>query len=229
RSFVLPRIYTARLMITFFKLSLALITVLSIATAVASSQPTRWLEFEGDGETAQGKSIVLISGDEEYRSEEGFTQLGKILARRNGFDCVVLYAQDVDRPGIVNPNASNIPGLEALETADLMIIGTRFRALPDDQMRQIESYLRAGKPVIGIRTATHAFQFPEDSEWAHWSWNYDGPKDAWKGGFGALVLGTTWIDHHGWHGHESTRGVPKLGHPIANGILRGDIWGPSDV
>ena len=57
------------------------------------------------------------SGDEEYRSEETLTQLGRILAKRHGFHCTVLYAID-PKDGTINPNQNdNIPGLEALKTA----------------------------------------------------------------------------------------------------------------
>lgn len=212
-----------------FSALLALALSLPIAHAQEESDGSKWIVYKGPDDPGQNKRIVLISGDEEYRSEEALSQLGEILSERHGFDSTVLYAQDPARPGYVHPNKSFIPGLEALEEADLMIISTRFRALPDEQMEHIKAYLMAGKPVLGIRTATHAFQFPEDSKWAHWSWDYDGPKEEWKGGFGAVVLGTTWVEHHGWHGHESTRGIPQLGHPIANGIYKGDIWGPSDV
>lgn len=73
------------------------------------------------------KHIVLISGDEEYRSEETLPALGKILAQRHGFKCTVLFAIDPDT-GEINPNINNnIPGLEALQSADLMVIFTRFR------------------------------------------------------------------------------------------------------
>ncbi len=90
----------------------------------------------GDGPGA-GKRIVLVSGDEEYRSEEALPQLAKILSERHGFDTVVLFAQDPRVAGIINPNySSNIPGLEALREADLMIIATRFPRLAEtDQMR----------------------------------------------------------------------------------------------
>src|SRR6188768_2780893 len=111
--------------------------------------------YEGGEGSGKGKHIVLITGDEEYRSEEALPQLGKILAKHHGFKCTVLFA--IGEDGTINPNASNIPGLEALASADLMVIFTRFRDLPDDQMKHIVSYLDAGKPVVGIRTATHAF------------------------------------------------------------------------
>ena len=78
---------------------------------------------------------MLVSGDEEYRSEEALSQLAKILATHHGFDCTVLYAID-PKTGEINPNEqTNIPGLEALRDADLMVIATRFRNLPDEQMK----------------------------------------------------------------------------------------------
>ena len=113
--------------------------------------------------------MVLVSGDQEYRSEETLPQLAKILAQHHGFDCRVLFTQDPDHPGIINPeHAQHIPGLEALQTADLLILGIRFLNLPDDQMKQIDNYLRSGRPVLGLRTSNHGFRIPKDSKWAHY-------------------------------------------------------------
>lgn len=191
-----------------------------------------WLSMPGNGKRP---TVVLVSGDEEYRSEEAMPQLARILSRRHGFDCTVLFAQDPKEPGIVNPNhLNNIPGLEKLKSADLMILFTRFRALPDEQMKYIDDYLKSGKPVIGIRTSTHAFSFRAgdfESGYLHYGNSYKGD-DAWDGGFGRLVLGEKWISHHGDHKNQSTKGMIAAGaegHPILNGISNGDIWGPSDV
>src|SRR5438552_9476288 len=185
--------------------------------------------YEGNAGPGNGKHIVLVSGDEEYRSEEALPQLGKILATRHGFQCTVLFAID-PADGTINPNVSNIPGLEALGTADLMVIFTRFRNLPDEQMKHIVSYLEAGKPIVGIRTATHAFNIKPAKTYAKYSYNYSG-KD-YEQGFGRQILGETWISHHGKHGSQSTRGIIAKGQensPILRGIKDGDIWGPSDV
>lgn len=171
----------------------------------------------------RGKQIVLISGDEEYRSEEALPQLARILHDRHGFACTVLFAID-PATGIINPDIqTNIPGLEALDTADLMIIATRFRNLPDDQMRHIVRYVESGKPIIGLRTATHAFAI-KDGVYRNYSWN-----DRGTGGFGRTVLGETWIKHHGEHGVQSTRGIILTQHPILTGIRSGDLWSPTDV
>lgn len=200
--------------------------------AVQVEKTKEWLTFQGQ---ADMPNIVLVSGDEEYRSEEALPQLAKILSSRHGFNCIVLFAQDPETPGIVNPNyVRNIPGLGALDSADLMLIFTRFRALPDDQMQYIDNYLKSGKSVIGMRTATHAFNFTaadSTSNWKRYGNGYDA-EDEWQGGFGRLVLGEKWISHHGDHKHQSTRGVAAAGaegHPILNGIKEGEIWGPTDV
>ena len=111
-----------------------------------------------------------------------------------------------------------------------MVIATRFRNLPDEQMKEIDDYLKAGKPVIGMRTATHAFNLPKDRAYSHYSWNQTDEK--MPQGFGRQVLGETWINHHGHHGKESTRGLiapESKDHPILRGIKDGDIWGDTDV
>lgn len=193
----------------------------------AADQP--WLTFPGGKGPGQGKHIVLISGDEEYRSEEALPQLAKILSQHHGFKCTVLFAID-PQTGEINPDKSdNIPGLEALKDADLMVIFTRFRHLPDDQMKYIADYIESGRPIVAMRTATHAFNYPKGSTspYAKYSFNSGGD---YKGGFGRQVLGETWVAHHGHHGKESTRGVIAPGqekHPIVQGVK--DIWGPTDV
>ncbi|MGO9466412.1 MAG: ThuA domain-containing protein [Isosphaeraceae bacterium] len=194
------------------------------STARADDQ---WVVYEGGEGPGQGKKIVLISGDEEYRSEEALPQLAKILAKHHGFTCTVLFA--IGRDGSIDPNRNdNIPGLLALRTADLMIIATRFRDLPDDQMKEIVDYVESGRPVIGLRTATHAFSIKPGKKYARYSFN----SKEWDGGFGRQVLGETWISHHGHHGKEGTRGLIAPGaesHPILRGIKDGDIWGTTDV
>jgi len=204
--------------------------VAAVQAEEAADQP--WLHFAGGDGPGKGKKVVLISGDEEYRSEEALSQLAKILSKRHGFDCTVLFSID-PKTGYVNPNVgTNIPGTEALDSADLMVLFTRFRNLPDEQMRHVDAFLKAGKPVIGIRTATHAFNPPNNSSWAHYANGYQGEKKEWSDGFGRLVLGERWHTHHGSHKHQSTRGRIAEGaadHPILRGIPDGDIWGTSDV
>ncbi len=187
-----------------------------------------WVVYQGTEGPGKGKHIVLVSGDEEYRSEEALPMLGKVLAVHHGFKCTVLFAIDPET-GEINPDVnSNIPGLHHLESADMMILFTRFRELPDGQMKYIVDYTNAGKPVMGLRTATHAFNYKENRESPYAKYSFNSRE--FEGGYGKQVLGETWINHHGHHGQESTRGVIDEGHknhPILKGVS--DIWGPSDV
>lgn len=187
-----------------------------------------WIEFPGGEGVGKGKHVVLVSGDEEYRSEEALPQLAKILSKHHGFKCTVLFAID-PKTGIINPNVNdNIPGLEKLATADLMVIFTRFRKLPEDQMKHVVAYIDSGKPVVGLRTATHAFNGMKGD---YAKYNSGGVK-GYEGGFGRQVLGETWVNHHGQHGKEGSRGIVAKGeesNPILKGIEAGSIFATSDV
>ena len=201
------------------------VAVVALASSARAADP--WVTFEGYKGPGEGNHIVLIAGDDEYRSEELIPQLAKILAVHNGFKCTVLFAQNKET-GEIDPGAKDhIPGLEKLGDADLMVIFTRFRELPDEQMKHIIDYTNSGKQIIGLRTSTHAFNYSKgDSPYAKYTWTSSDP----KGGWGRLVLGETWVSHYGAHQRESTRGLIAKGqkdHPIVRGC--DDIWGPSDV
>lgn len=197
--------------------------------AAAVPAPSRLpLMYQGGIGAGLGRHIVLVGGDEEYRSEEALPQLARILATQHGFRCTVLFSIDPATGDIDPDQRGSIPGLAVLDKADLLVLFTRFRRLPDEDMKHVVDYVEAGKPVIGIRTATHAFAYEAESKspYARWSWD----SKEWPGGFGKQVLGETWVTHHGSHGKESTRGiVPEAMKSLP--ILRGvsDVWGPTDV
>src|SRR5438093_12806714 len=114
-----------------------------------------WVEYEGKEGPGKGKHIVLLAGDEEYRSEEGLPMLGKILAVRHGFKCTVLFSIN-PADGTIDPTVTtNIPGMEALADADMVVMLLRFRELPDEKMKYFADYLNASKPIMGLRTSTH--------------------------------------------------------------------------
>jgi len=187
-----------------------------------------WVVFEGGEGPGKGRHIVLVTGDEEYRSEDSMPQLAKILSVQHGFKCTVLFAINKETGEIDPVTVDNIPGLEALGQADLMVLFTRFRELPDEQMKYIIDYTNSGRPILGLRTATHAFFYSKhkDSPYAKYSFR----DRQFEGGYGRQVLGETWINHYGHHQKESTRGLIAKGmekHPIVKGIK--DVWGPSDV
>ena len=211
-------------------MTLALIIGLFTTSPTLAEEGKLWVTYPGGDGPGKGKHIVLVAGDDEYRSEEALPMLGKILSVHHGFKCTVLFPIN-PVTGEIQPNfQTNIPGLQALNDADLMIMGLRFRNLPDKQMKHMDAYIQSGKPIIGLRTSTHAFNIPAESTYAkyHWRSNVEG----WKGGFGKQVLGETWIAHHGVHKKESTLGIipdSAKDHPINRGIKPKTIWGDSDV
>src|SRR5262249_30108944 len=159
--------------IAWARVLLAAGVVLTVIAPLRADDP--WVAFEGGDGPGKGKHVVLVSGDEEYRSEETLPQLAKILAKHHGFQCTLLFA--------INPTQSNnSPGLEARQSADLLVIFTRFRDLPDKQMKYLADYIESGRPVIGLRTATHAFDLKGSKTYAKYTW---GNKDKdYDGGFG---------------------------------------------
>lgn len=197
-------------------------------TAAQEATVRQWAVYHGSEGPGNGKHVVFVTGDEEYRSEEGMPMLARILAERHGFTCTVLFAVNPDT-GEIDPDAiTNIPGLHLLSDADLMVMFIRWRELPDDQMKHIIDYTNSGKPIVGLRTSSHPFAYEQNKEspYARYHWNSEDP----TGGYGQLVFGETWVNHHGDHGDESTRGLVNglLQHrPILNGVR--DVWGPTDV
>jgi len=191
----------------------------------------RWLTYKGENGPGKGKHIVLIAADQEYRSEQSMPMMAALLAKHHGFDCTVLFG--VNDQGLVDPTMPvypkkgqeddfkqhNIPGLEHLEKADLVIFFLRLLTLPDEQLERIVEYLDSGRPIIGLRTANHGFR-------GRIPYQIEGRQVR----FGDDVLGGAFRGHHGnWH-RDSTRGdlVESMkNHPILTGVS--DIWGPSDV
>ncbi len=187
--------------------------------------------YQGTQGPGVGKHIVMVAGDDaEYHSEEALPALAKILAVRHGFKCTVLFSINPE-DGTIDPREKrNIPGLEALRTADLLVLFIRWRDLPDEQMKYFIDYLDSGRPIIALRTGTHPFEFKTSKTYRQWSWNSTVP--GWEGGFGRKILGETWIAHHGEHGKQSTRALfaPEAeASPILRGINSGDIWVATDT
>jgi hypothetical protein len=198
---------------------------LLVGSVALSAQPgvDTSITYDGKRGPGGGRHVVLLSGDEEYRGEEGLPMLAKILSQRHGFKSTVLFSVDAD--GTINPkNTRSLSNPAALDTADIIVMLLRFRAWPDEDMARFNRFLLAGKPIVALRTSTHAFNgFPKGSPWETWNYNN-------QGGFGKRVLGETWINHWGRHKVEATRGAIE---PAARGdaLLRGvtNIFGDTDV
>lgn len=181
------------------------------------------LKFTGGEGPGKGKHVVLLAGDEEYRSEEAMPLMARILAEKHGFDATVLFSANED--GTINPDAGgNLMGADALDSADALVMSLRFRKYDDATMEKFKAAVDRGIPLVALRTSTHVFNFPKDSKWAEWSWNHP------SGGFGKTVLGETWISHWGVHKKEATRTLVEPGqesNPLLRGV--GVIFGDTDV
>jgi type 1 glutamine amidotransferase len=192
--------------------------VSSLASPSAFAQNPNLVVYQGDNGPGRGKHIVFLAGDHEYRSEESLPALARILAKHYGFKCSVFFTTD-PKTGFIEPGSSNISGLDALKTADLMVVFLRFQDFPDDQMQQIVDYLDRGGPVVGFRTATHAFQIKRtDAKFRRFDWQN---KDDYPGGFGRQILGETWVSHYGTNHKQSSRLILEPGessHPILRGV-----------
>ena len=196
--------------------------------ALASLPLTAQVVYQAKDGPGQGKHIVLLGGDEEYRSEEALPMLGKLLSQRHGFKCSVALSIGAD--GTIDPGAgASGEGVEALRSADLCIMLLRFRHWPDEKMKIFDDYLKSGKPIIALRTSTHAFNNDKKSAFAKYAFNANAAS-GWEGGFGRQVLGETWVSHWGRHKSEATKGIltdAAKGNPIFNGIS--EIFGDTDV
>lgn len=196
---------------------LAVLVLLIKLCRVSAAEPG--LVIEGKEGIGKGQHIVFVTGEEYYRSEEGMSMFAKILSQHHGYKCTVLFAID-PVTGFINANkANNIPGLEALKSADLMVVFARFRELPDADMKHIVDYVNAGKPVLGIRNATHAFRYSANSTSPYKNWDFQ--SKAWLGGFGQQILGDTWIAHYGKFQKEATLATvvsSQRNNPVLRGV-----------
>lgn len=189
-----------------------------LTASLSHSFDQSWVTYHGGDGPGEGKHLVFLSGDEEYRSEEALPMLAKILSKRHGFKCTVLFAVDPQTGEIDPDNVASLPGSKAIDSADAIVMALRFRAWPAEAMDRFAKGVARGKPIIALRTSTHAFNFPEASPFHKFN------------RFGKEVLGEAWVNHWGHHKQEATRGVIEpsaKGNPILRGIT--DIFGDTDV
>ncbi len=189
--------------------------LLSFPLLAGSALAADWLALDPAPGANNGRHVVFLTGDEEYRSEEGLPMLAKILSQRHGFKCTVLFPLDAD--GTINPdNQKSLPGAEALDPADAVVMLLRFRQWPEEQLQHFVEAVNRGVPIIGLRTSTHAFTGAANKPFG--------------GDFGKNVLGERWVNHWGRHKSEATRGVVEAAAKddvLFRGV--GEVFGSSDV
>jgi uncharacterized protein len=154
--------------------------------------------------------VVFVTGDDEYASELSMPMMALILANHHGMTPTVLYA--VNEKNERDRHGQSIPGMHLLRDADVAVFYMRWRSLPQDQLDEIIKYAESGKPMIGLRTTSHAFK-------------YSGPpNDKWNTEFAERWFGQSWISHYGHNNSTLARVVEEQAdHPILRGVGR-EMW-----
>jgi nicotinamidase-related amidase/type 1 glutamine amidotransferase len=143
--------------------------------------------------------VLFLIGDPEYQTAKTVPAwLNQELAWRGVQGRVVTE----------DPSArASFPGLNALPGADALFVSIKRSALPREQMALIRAHLEAGKPVVGIRTASHAFGAKPPDE-AHVGWDT----------FDRDIFGAAYQGHYGKGADTLVRAAPaSAGHPILAG------------
>ncbi len=181
-------------------------------------------------------TLALLISEDEYQTRQSLPEFVQAVGLRDEFRVVTLHGQD-ETPG-------KFIDLSPLAEADLLLVSVRRLPLPLEQLEKIQQFVRSGKPVVGIRTASHAFAPREPMEApAGWGWwpefdaeviggNYSGhfgnelrpaiqPTDNLNANSEQILQG---CDFSGYESHGSLYRTSPLS-PAASVILRGQVPG----
>ena len=152
--------------------------------------------------------VAIVIAEQEYRTNESLPtfaleHLGK------EFRVSFVFANETER--------NDLPGIDVLDDTDVLLLSVRRRVLPPAQMAIVRKYLESGKPIVGIRTANHAFllrnQAPPDGfeAWSNWD---------------AEIFGGSYTNHYGTGPEVGiTTADGSSAHPILNGVDAASIKG----
>ncbi|MFO8013950.1 MAG: DUF6807 family protein [Phycisphaerae bacterium] len=157
---------------------------------VTVAKPAGAAGESGDAGPAKPLRICMIAGAREYKANESCAFYKDYLEKRYNVTCTHVQGKD---------GAKSLPGLEALDEADLLFVFCRRTRPKEDQLKRIQAWCRAGKPVVGVRTASHAFQ-----EWLE---------------FDKTVLGGNYKGHYGGGVAAEVHFADKAkDHPVLEGV-----------
>jgi len=164
---------------------------------------TYWCGSASSGDVlgdSSGPRIVFVIAEDEYDAKNTLPAFAKEeLEKPLGAQCTFLNG---------NAKKTNMPGVEAVEEADLLVVYLRRATLPEDQLARLKRYFEAGKPVIALRTACHGFQ-----NWLE---------------FDRVVLGCQYTGHYGNGGATEVRAdANAVGEAILRGVSPGRFSSPS--
>jgi nicotinamidase-related amidase len=158
------------------------------------------------------RSILMVIGEDEYKTEQTLPAFARQELEPHGFQVRFAYADPADK--------NNFPGLaKAAARADLVLISVRRRTPPSEQLAAIRAHLAAGKPLVGIRTASHAFAVQDQKV------PLENGSAAWPE-FDSEVLGGHYTGHHGDGPRIGTAAAPGAdSHRILRGVDLTQLFG----
>ncbi len=175
----------------------------SITSAdILGGQPFR---FKDD----KRSQIAFLISEPEYHTAETLPEFAKKELAFRGFHCTFIQADASD------PNA--FTGIEAIKNADLLVVSVRRRTPPKEQLELIRQHLNAGRPLVGIRNASHAFDAKPPDE-RHDSWST----------FDVDILGASYQGHYANKPPNSPATLLSVvadaaTHPVLTGIPAGGV------
>lgn len=147
----------------------------------------------------QRPHLVMVIAEQEYATEETLPEFAANYLGKD-FEVSHVFANESER--------NDLPGIEVLDDADVALLSVRRRVLPSKQMDTIRRFVQSGKPLLGIRTSSHAFALRNQSP-------PEGYRD-WPE-FDAQVFGGNYTNHHGNQLKSVVRVVAE-GHPLTTGL-----------
>jgi type 1 glutamine amidotransferase/nicotinamidase-related amidase len=155
----------------------------------------------------QQKTVVMLIGDDEYKTEVTLPAFAETELKPLGIEVKIIHADAKDK--------NQFPGMaEAVKSADLVLVSVRRRTPPKEQLDALKQHVAAGKPIVGIRTASHAWSLRKGTDVAAIeklglsTWDK----------FDADVLGGNYMGHHGAGAKTS---LTFAGEAEKNPLLRG--------
>jgi nicotinamidase-related amidase/type 1 glutamine amidotransferase len=151
------------------------------------------------------RSILFVIGEDEYKTEVTLPAFAQQELEPRGFNVRIVHADAEDK--------NDFPGLPVAATrADLLFVSVRRRTPHKGQLDAIREFAAEGKPIVGIRTASHAFAARDRNA------ALTGDLETWQE-FDAQVLGGSYTGHHGDGPHVALATAPGAErHPILRGI-----------
>ncbi len=150
------------------------------------------------------KTVAMVIGENEYHTWETLPAFARAELIPRGYRVVTVDASP-------NVDDNEFKNWEAIRDADLVLLSVRRRTPPPEMIAALRAHLDAGKPLVGIRTASHAFELMGKANPAGRSWP----------GFDRAILGGHYDNHYGAGRATVLHAAPTaLEHPILTGVAR---------